>query len=125
MCRAPFAIVRMAMLGAILAAASATAQDRDTGCVGRSCRPSATPVARTDLVNWTIQSSATTPQSGDAISKPGFDTHSWYAASVPTTVLNAQVNDALFPDPTYDINFQKLPGALYDSGDNFLIDPPP
>ncbi len=113
------------MLGAILAAASATAQDRDTGCVGRSCRPSAPPVARTDLVNWTIQSSATTPQSGDAISKPGFDTHSWYAASVPTTVLNAQVNDALFPDPTYDINFQKLPGALYDSGDNFLIDPPP
>src|SRR5215471_1633630 len=81
-------------------------------------------IARTDLVNWAIQSSAAVKQTGDVISLAGYDTHSWYAARVPTTVLNALVNDGVFPDPTYDVNFQTLPGALYDSGDNFLIDPP-
>jgi len=82
-------------------------------------------VARTDLTNWTIQSSAQVTQTGDAISTPGYDAHTWYAARVPTTVLNALVEDKIYPDPIYDLNFQALPGALYDSGDNFLIDPPP
>ena len=82
-------------------------------------------VERTDLTNWTIQSSAKVNQTGDAISTPGYDAHTWYAARVPTTVLNALVEDKIYPDPTYDLNFQALPGALYDSGDNFLIDPPP
>jgi Beta-galactosidase/beta-glucuronidase len=82
-------------------------------------------IARTDLTNWTIQSSAQVTQTGDAISTPGYDAHTWYAARVPTTVLNALVEDKVYPDPTYDLNFQALPGALYDSGDNFLIDPPP
>jgi len=58
-------------------------------------------------------------QTGDAISTPGYDAHTWYAARVPTTVLNALVEDKVYPDPTYDLTFQALPGALYDSGDNF------
>ena len=82
-------------------------------------------VERTDLTGWTIQSSAQVSQTGDVISTPGYDAHTWYAARVPTTVLNALVEDGIYPDPTYDTNFQSLPGALYDSGDNFLIDPPP
>jgi len=82
-------------------------------------------VERTDLTKWTIQSSAQVTQTGDVISTTGYDAHTWYAARVPTTVLNALVEDNIYPDPTYDLNFQALPGALYDSGDNFLIDPPP
>ena len=69
-------------------------------------------VARTDLTNWTIQSSVQVTQTGDAISIPGYDAHTWYAARVPTTVLNALVEDEVYPDPTYDLNFQALPGAL-------------
>jgi len=80
---------------------------------------------RTDLTAWTIQSSAQLIRRGDVISTPGYDAHTWYAASVPTTVLNALVEDGIYPDPTYDTNFQSLPGALYDSGDNFLVEPPP
>ena len=105
-----------ATLLAILTASFLAAQGR---------HPPVPPRGRTELVNWAIQSSAAVKQTGDVISLAGYDTHSWYPARVPTTVLNAQVNDGIFPDPTYDINFQKLPGALYDSGDNFLIDPPP
>jgi len=82
-------------------------------------------IQRTDLASWSIQSSAVVKQTGDAISLSTFDDHTWYPARVPTTVLNALVTDGVFPNPTYDINFQRLPGALYDSGDNFLIDPPP
>jgi exo-1,4-beta-D-glucosaminidase len=101
------------------------------------CIPAASPLSaqgrhvqaihagRTDLTNWRIQSSARVSQAGDAISTPGYDTRSWYAARVPTTVLNALVQEKIYPDPTYDLNLQALPGALYDSGDNFLIDPPP
>ena len=104
-----------ATLGALLAASSLTAQVH---------RGPALPIERTDLVNWAVQSSAVVNQTGDIISLPGYDAHTWYAARVPTTVLNAQVNDGVFPDPTYDIDFQRLPGALYDSGDNFLVDIP-
>jgi len=109
-------ILRNVALCVILAASSLAAQIR-------GAPPS--DAKRTDLVNWAIQSSAAVQQTGDIISRAGYNTQGWYAAQVPTTVLNAQVNDGLFPDPTYDINFQNLPGALYDSGDNFLIDPPP
>ena len=113
--------IPMAALSAIVAVCSLIAQVR------RPEPPIARTdlVERTDLVNWAIQSSATVKETGDLISLPGYDAHTWYAARVPTTVLNAQVNDGIFPDPTYDLNFQTLPGALYDSGDNFLIDPPP
>ncbi len=103
-------------LCAILAVSSLTAQ------VHRGLPP---PIERTDLVNWSIQSSAAVRETGDVISLPGYDAQTWYAAHVPTTVLNTQVSGVIFPDPTYDINFQKLPGALYDSGDNFLVDPQP
>ena len=82
-------------------------------------------VGRTDLTAWTMQSSMQVSQTGDVISTPGYDTHTWYAAQVPTTVLNALVKDGIYPDPTYDINFKTLPGALYDANDNFLTDPPP
>jgi exo-1,4-beta-D-glucosaminidase len=63
-------------------------------------------VARTDLTDWTIQSSAQVTQTGDAISTPGYDAHTWFPARVPTTVLNALVEDKVYPDPTYDLNFQ-------------------
>src|ERR1700735_2779300 len=80
---------------------------------------------RTDLSTWTIQSSAQVGQTGDVISKPGYDSHTWYSARVPTTVLNALVQDGIYPDPTYDVNFKTLPGAFYDASDNFLVDPAP
>ena len=82
-------------------------------------------LGRTDLVNWAIQSSAAVKETGDAISRIGYDARTWHFAKVPATVLNAQLKDGVFADPTYDTNLQKLPGALYDSESNFLVDPPP
>lgn len=82
-------------------------------------------IGRTDLVNWTIQSSATVKETGEVISLAGYGAGTWQFARVPSTILNAQSNNGVFADLTYDANLQKLPGAVYDSATNFLVDPPP
>jgi exo-1,4-beta-D-glucosaminidase len=120
-----------------LAVASASIQRLIIFSIAIWCLPAVLPLAaqgrhipviradRTDLTNWTIRSSAQVTQTGDVISTPGYDARAWHAAHVPTTVLNALVQDKIYPDPTYDLNFEALPGAQYDSGSNFLIDPQP
>jgi exo-1,4-beta-D-glucosaminidase len=128
-------VIPTAMLWVALGAPSLTAQVPAAGChpplpspgqaQERICRDPSWPVERTNLVNWAIQSSASVAQTGDVISLPGYDAHTWYPASVPTTVLNAQVSDGILPDPAYDINMQSLPGALYDPTTNFIEYPQP
>jgi len=49
--------------------------------------------------NWFIQSSADVQAEGAAISTVGFPSSNWYPAKVPTTVLNALVEDQVYPDP--------------------------
>ncbi len=53
---------------------------------------------------WQLRDAAKISQSGAEISLPGFDTSSWYAATVPGTVLTTLVNDHVYPEPLYGEN---------------------
>jgi exo-1,4-beta-D-glucosaminidase len=50
-------------------------------------------------------------ENGDRISQPDFQTDGWYAASLPTTVLNALARDAVYPDPYIGMNNMLIPDA--------------
>ncbi|MFP5228018.1 MAG: glycoside hydrolase family 2 protein [Acidobacteriota bacterium] len=69
--------------------------------------------------SWRLQSACKLQASGDAISTPGFSTDGWIGASVPTTVLAAQVKAGLVPDPYFADNLRKIPGTTYPVGENF------
>src|SRR4051812_27427535 len=74
---------------------------------------------------WHIESSAKVKQTGAEISKVGYSTAGWHAATVPTTVVAALVADHTFPDPYFGKNFRDLPGVAYPIGENFsLLDMP-
>jgi len=49
---------------------------------------------------------------GAAISSPGFDTATWYAATVPGTVLTTLVDRGVYPDPAYGLNNLAIPETL-------------
>src|SRR4030088_3076382 len=63
--------------------------------------------------DWRIQSSAQVAQPGDKLSSTAFDAHSWYPATVPTTVLAALVKDGKYPDPYFGMNLRSIPGTTY------------
>jgi exo-1,4-beta-D-glucosaminidase len=60
---------------------------------------------------WSLQSSILAKENGDRISQADFQTDGWYAASVPTTVLNALVQNAVYPDPYVGMNNMLIPDA--------------
>ena len=61
--------------------------------------------------NWKIQSSYMVNLSGAELSgKPLTDT-SWYAASVPVTVLSALVRNGVYPNPYTGMNNMKIPDS--------------
>ena len=68
---------------------------------------------------WAIQSSDAVRATGDAISKPSFPARDWYAATVPSTVLSALVEDRVYPDPYTGMNLRSLPGVQYPIAANF------
>jgi exo-1,4-beta-D-glucosaminidase len=69
--------------------------------------------------NWYIQSSASVPSNGTAISKPGFPTSDWYPATLPSTVLSALVEDKVYPDPYVGMNLRSIPGTTYPIFEDF------
>src|SRR5512146_2999040 len=69
--------------------------------------------------NWSIASSADMREGGAAISIPGYPTRDWYPATVPTTVLNALVNDQVYPDPYTGMNLRSIPGTTYPLFEDF------
>src|SRR5262245_16113082 len=74
--------------------------------------------------NWKIQSSCVlTEKSGDVISSRKFETKDWIPASVPTTVLAAQLAagefNSKFKDPFYGMNLRLIPGTDYPIGKIF------
>ena len=74
---------------------------------------------------WAIQSSDEVHATGDAISKPSFPARDWYAATVPSTVLSALVEDRVYPDPYTGMNLRSLPGVQYPISFNFSNIPMP
>ncbi len=53
---------------------------------------------------WQLQDIAKVPQTGAQISSASFDTHGWYPATVPGTVLTTLVNNHVYPEPLYGEN---------------------
>jgi exo-1,4-beta-D-glucosaminidase len=68
---------------------------------------------------WRIQSSALVREKGEALSKAGYRTTGWHAATIPSTVVGALVEDKTFPDPFFGKNLRAMPGCTYPVGANF------
>lgn len=86
-----------------------------THAVKSAHAPARLPLAQ----GWLIQSSAQVQAPGDVISQVGFQTHEWYPATVPATVVGALVTDKVYPDPYFGMNMRMLPGADYPIGKIF------
>jgi hypothetical protein len=63
-----------------------------------------TPEPITLADGWRLQDVAKVPQAGAEVASAAFDDHSWYAATVPGTVLTSLVNDHVYPEPLYGEN---------------------
>jgi exo-1,4-beta-D-glucosaminidase len=68
---------------------------------------------------WRLESACKTNADGAKISTPGFPVDGWLKASVPTTVLAAQVAAGVFPDPYFGQNLRQIPGTSYPIGQLF------
>jgi exo-1,4-beta-D-glucosaminidase len=75
--------------------------------------------------DWRVQSACKVQSGGDAIAMTGFATDGWLKASVPSTVLAAQVAAGVLPDPNFSDNLRKIPGTSYPMGQNFANLPMP
>ena len=75
--------------------------------------------------NWHIQSACKVSDGGAAISRPGYSVAGWLATTVPHTVLGAQVDAKLFPDPFFGMNLRAIPGTTYPIGKIFTELPMP
>lgn len=64
-------------------------------------------------VGWMIQASSQVKQTGDEISKPDFDTHGWYSASVPSTVLAVLVENGVYENPYFGMNLKNISSEPY------------
>lgn len=62
---------------------------------------------------WEIQSGCKIHAGGLQLSSLRYRPEGWIRATVPTTVLAAQVADGIYPDPYYGMNLRKIPGAEY------------
>lgn len=86
----------------------------------------AADLPRKDLHDgWAVQSSCKAKQSGEVISSAVFKPTEWYAATVPSTVLAAQVAAGTFKDPYFGKNLREIPGTGYPIGENFAELPMP
>jgi exo-1,4-beta-D-glucosaminidase len=68
---------------------------------------------------WSMQSSLQTSGTGAEASKAGYAAQTWYAATVPTTVVAALVDNHVYPDPYFGMNLRQIPGTSYKIGSNF------
>jgi exo-1,4-beta-D-glucosaminidase len=69
--------------------------------------------------NWFIQSSENLHSDAAVISKVGFPSRDWYAATLPSTVLSALVEDKVYPDPYVGTNLRSIPGTTYPIFEDF------
>jgi hypothetical protein len=68
---------------------------------------------------WLLESSVKVEAKGETISTLKFVPKRWHAATVPTTVVAALVEDKTLPDPHYGMNLRDFPGLNYPIGANF------
>lgn len=93
----------------------------------RSAAPFSVPVAKAEvkssalrasranewiLGQWRLVEAQKITAGPAAISQPGFDAKSWYAATVPGTVLTTLIDRGVYPDPDYGLNNMAIPESL-------------
>jgi hypothetical protein len=64
------------------------------------------------LKRWSLVEAPKVSADGTALSKPGYDTKAWYAATVPGTVLTTLVDRGVYPDPDHGLNNTVIPESL-------------
>ena len=61
---------------------------------------------------WKLAAAPKVKASGESISKAGFSTREWLAATVPGTVLTTMIDRGIYPDPDYGLNNLAIPESL-------------
>lgn len=61
---------------------------------------------------WKLTPAPKVTATAEEISKPGFRTNGWWAATVPGTVLTTMVDRGVYPDPDYGLNNMAIPESL-------------
>ncbi len=61
---------------------------------------------------WRLTPAPKVTATAEEISKPGFRTEGWWAATVPGTVLTTMVDRGVYPDPDYGLNNMAIPESL-------------
>ncbi|EJL27803.1 beta-galactosidase/beta-glucuronidase [Caulobacter sp. AP07] len=64
------------------------------------------------VASWSLAEAPKVTAEKTALSKPGFDTRTWYRATVPGTVLTTLVDRGVYPDPDYALNNTAIPESL-------------
>ena len=100
---------------------------QDAWTLPKSKAPASPPVAKPvvetpglaaeDANHWTLgdfrlQAAPKVAADGASLSRAGFDASSWYAATVPGTVLTTLVDRGVYPDPDYGLNNLAIPESL-------------
>jgi hypothetical protein len=62
--------------------------------------------------NWRMQAAPVVRADGQDLSSANVLTDTWYAATVPGTVLTTLVNRGVYPDPYWDLNNLTIPESL-------------
>jgi exo-1,4-beta-D-glucosaminidase len=68
---------------------------------------------------WNVQSGCKIQADGVAISTVAFKPEGWITATVPSTVLAAQVAAGQFKNPYFGMNLRSIPGTSYPVGTNY------
>jgi hypothetical protein len=61
---------------------------------------------------WKLQEARKVAGTARELSASGFDSRSWYDATVPGTVLTTLVDQGVYPEPTYGLNNMTIPESL-------------
>ncbi len=62
---------------------------------------------------WKLQSGCIATSTGEEISSPDYQPRRWIDTTIPNTVLAAQVQAGIFPDPFFGNNLRSIPGTDY------------
>jgi hypothetical protein len=61
---------------------------------------------------WKLAAAPDVKAMGEEISRAGFQTKDWLAATVPGTVLTTMIDRGIYPDPDYGLNNLAIPESL-------------
>ena len=67
---------------------------------------------RWTIHGWRLAAAPGVAGDGASLSQPGHPTGTWYAATVPGTVLTTLVDRGVYPDPSFGLNNMAIPESL-------------